>query len=111
MTDIIIQVGVGTVATGIGTVVGLVSGKISRKATAKAIKPENYTTQEEFQKAFKMRSLRNNVIATVATTVIDAGIGAGAAYLITDIVPGMTGTEGSEGGEDTTSSGETVALI
>lgn len=111
MLDIIMQAGVAVIGTGLGTVTGLTAGKISRKATAKAIKPEAYATQEEFQKAFKKRSFRNNAIATGVTVILDAAIGAGAAYVITDVIPGMNGNgDTSTDGGDTSDSGE-AALI
>ena len=105
MLQTLLQVGTGAVAVIGGTVLGVVYDSAAKKATVKAIKPENFGTQEEFEKAFKKRSFRNKFFAITGSVVTDVALGAGASFVITDVIPGLVGeecTETTEGTEETT---------
>ena len=110
MTNIIAQTLVGFGATLLGTGAGFGINKAARAATKKAIKPENFTSQEEFEKAYKMRSLRNGIIGGAATIVADAAIGVGASYVICDVIPNW-GDEACDGEETTTDSSSDAAAF
>lgn len=100
---------VGFGATAVSATAGHFINKAARKATAKAIKPENFSTKEEFEKAYTLRSLRNGVIGGVATVITAAGVGVGASYVICDLVPEWNRDQ--QDNSDDESAGEAAALI
>ncbi len=102
MNAFVLQAGTAFIATMMGTGVGFGLNQAAKKATKKAIKPENFTSQEEFEKAYKMRSLRNGLISGAGAIAANAAIGVGASYVICDVIPSMNGDEACDGGDETT---------
>ncbi|MBR6289273.1 MAG: hypothetical protein IKR19_08060 [Acholeplasmatales bacterium] len=111
MTELIMDAAVCAVDIFAGVGINFVTGKVAKKRVAKKVQASSYTTQEEFEKAFKKETLKANIATAAINTVTSLGLAAASAYVITDVIPGMASNETCDGEESTGDATETASEL